>query len=74
MVANTISPPPPTPGTTALAAPQIDRSALVNAFSHLAGDVRVAAQVRIAPATSIRADAGSIFAIGEGSKIGRAHV
>ena len=69
MAANTISSAPPTPGTTALVAPQIDRSALVNASSYLAGDVRVAAKVRIAPATSIRADAGSIFAVGEGSSI-----
>ncbi|MEN9230044.1 MAG: ribulose bisphosphate carboxylase small subunit [Thermostichus sp. DG02_5_bins_236] len=60
---------PPTPWSRELAEPDIDPSAYVHSFSNLIGDVRVEAQVLIAPGTSIRADEGSPFHIGEGSNI-----
>ncbi len=60
---------PPTPWSRDLAEPDIDPSAYVHSFSNLIGDVRVEAQVLIAPGTSIRADEGSPFHIGEGSNI-----
>lgn len=60
---------PPTPWSTALAEPSIDSSAYVHSFSQILGDVRVGPNVLIAPGTSIRADEGSPFHIGEGSNI-----
>ncbi|MFQ3612775.1 MAG: carbon dioxide concentrating mechanism protein CcmM, partial [Cyanobacteriota bacterium] len=60
---------PPTPWSRELAEPDIDPSAYVHSFSNLIGDVRVEAQVLIAPGTSIRADEGSPFHIGEGSNV-----
>lgn len=60
---------PPTPWSKALAEPQIDESAYVHSFSNIIGDVWVGANVLIAPGTSIRADEGSPFAIGEGTNI-----
>ncbi|QYO62514.1 ribulose bisphosphate carboxylase small subunit [Leptolyngbya sp. 7M] len=59
----------PTPGSKSLAQPQIDETAHVHSFSNLIGDVKVGANVLIAPGTSIRADEGSPFYIGAGSKI-----
>lgn len=60
---------PPTPWSKNLAEPQIDKSAYVHSFSNLIGDVTVNANVLIAPGTSIRADEGSPFYIGEGTSI-----
>ncbi|MBE9169298.1 ribulose bisphosphate carboxylase small subunit [Pleurocapsales cyanobacterium LEGE 06147] len=60
---------PPTPWSKDLAEPQIDESAYVHSFSNLIGDVKVGANVLIAPGTSIRADEGTPFYIGESTNI-----
>lgn len=60
---------PPTPWSQDLAQPQIDQTAYVHPFSNLIGDVSVGANVLIAPGTSIRADEGSPFHIGQGSNL-----
>ncbi|HAC63471.1 MAG TPA: carbon dioxide concentrating mechanism protein CcmM [Cyanothece sp. UBA12306] len=60
---------PPTPWSKTLAEPQIDESAYVHSFSNLIGDVKVGANVLIAPGTSIRADEGTPFFIGESTNI-----
>jgi carbon dioxide concentrating mechanism protein CcmM len=63
------TPAPPTPWSKNLAEPQIDESAYVHSFSNLIGDVKVGANVLIAPGTSIRADEGTPFYIGENTNI-----
>ncbi|MEM8829985.1 MAG: ribulose bisphosphate carboxylase small subunit [Cyanobacteria bacterium P01_G01_bin.19] len=60
---------PPTPWSKDLRSPQVDSSAYVHSFSRLIGDVRVGANVFIAPGSSIRADEGTPFSIGESSNI-----
>lgn len=60
---------PPTPWSRTLAEPQINESAYVHSFSNIIGDVKVGANVLIAPGTSIRADEGFPFYIGEGTNI-----
>ncbi len=60
---------PPTPWSQTLAEPRINDSAYVHSFSNLIGDVQVGANVLIAPGTSIRADEGTPFYIGEGTNI-----
>ncbi len=60
---------PPTPWSSDLATPQVDESAYVHSFSRLIGDVRVGANVFVAPGSSIRADEGTPFYIGESSNI-----
>lgn len=60
---------PPTPWSKNLAEPQIHESAYVHSFSNLIGDVRVGASVLIAPGTSIRADEGTPFYIGDSTNI-----
>jgi carbon dioxide concentrating mechanism protein CcmM len=60
---------PPTPWSNNLATPQVDKSAYVHSFSRLIGDVRVGANVFIAPGSSIRADEGTPFYIGASSNI-----
>ena len=60
---------PPTPWSKNLAEPQIHPSAYVHSFSNIIGDVRIGANVLVAPGTSIRADEGSPFSIGENSNI-----
>ncbi|ACK69813.1 Carbonate dehydratase [Gloeothece citriformis PCC 7424] len=60
---------PPTPWSRNLAEPQIDESAYVHSFSNLIGDVTVRPNVLIAPGTSIRADEGTPFYIGESTNI-----
>jgi carbon dioxide concentrating mechanism protein CcmM len=60
---------PPTSGSKGLAQPQIDETASIHSFSNIVGNVKVGSNVLIAPGTSIRADEGSPFYIGEGSKI-----
>lgn len=60
---------PPTPWSKTLAEPQINQSAYVHSFSKVIGDVKVGANVLIAPGTSIRADEGTPFHIGEATNI-----
>ena len=60
---------PPTPWSKNLSEPTIDESAYVHSFSNLIGDVSVGPNVLIAPGTSIRADEGAPFHIGEGTNI-----
>ncbi len=68
MVARTTAA-PPTPRASDLATPQVDKSAYVHSFSRLIGDVKVGANVFVAPGSSIRADEGTPFYIGESSTI-----
>jgi carbon dioxide concentrating mechanism protein CcmM len=51
------------------AEPKIDRTAYVHSLSNIVGDVRISANVMIAAGTSIRADQGSPFYIGEGTNV-----
>ncbi|NEO26595.1 MAG: carbon dioxide concentrating mechanism protein CcmM [Kamptonema sp. SIO4C4] len=60
---------PPTPWSRNLAEPKIDETAYVHSFSNIIGDVRVGSNVLIAPGTSIRADEGFPFYIGDNSNI-----
>ncbi|MEM9219244.1 MAG: ribulose bisphosphate carboxylase small subunit [Cyanobacteria bacterium P01_F01_bin.150] len=60
---------PPTPWSKSLAKPTIHEAAYVHAFSNIIGDVRIGAEVMIAPGTSIRADEGTPFHIGPNSNI-----
>ena len=60
---------PPTPWSRNLAEPQIDPSAYVHSFSNLIGDVYIGADVLIAPGTSIRADEGNPFHIGNSTNV-----
>ena len=60
---------PPTPWSSNLAEPQIDKSAYIHSFSRLIGDVRVGANVFIAPGSSIRADEGTPFYIGSSTNV-----
>ncbi len=60
---------PPTPWSSNSAEPQVDESAYVHPFSRLIGDVRVGANVFVAPGSSIRADEGTPFYIGESTNI-----
>ena len=60
---------PPTPWSSNLAEPEVHESAYVHSFSRLIGDVRVGANVFVAPGSSIRADEGTPFYIGESTNI-----
>ena len=60
---------PPTTWSKELAQPTIHQSAYVHAFSNIVGDVRVGENVLVAPGTSIRADQGTPFHIGESSNV-----
>ena len=60
---------PPTPWSGSLAQPRIDETAYVHSFSNIIGNVAIGANVLVAPGTSIRADEGSPFSIGEGSNV-----
>lgn len=60
---------PPTPWSKNLEEPQIDASAYVHSFSNLIGNVTVSSNVLVAPGTSIRADEGAPFYIGESTII-----
>ncbi|OAB59369.1 carbon dioxide concentrating mechanism protein CcmM [Phormidium willei BDU 130791] len=60
---------PPTPWDQDLEAPQIHNSDYVHPRATLIGDVRLEANVLIAPGTSIRADEGSPFHIGANTNI-----
>ncbi|MEX0269479.1 ribulose bisphosphate carboxylase small subunit [Leptolyngbyaceae cyanobacterium UHCC 1019] len=48
---------------------QVDVTAYIHSFSNVMGDVRVGANVVIAPGVSIQADKGNSFRIGTGSKV-----
>ncbi len=60
---------PPTPWSRDLAEPDVDGSAYVHSFSNIIGDVRIDGNVLVAPGTSIRADEGFPFRIGDSSNI-----
>ncbi|CBN58641.1 MULTISPECIES: ribulose bisphosphate carboxylase small subunit [Kamptonema] len=60
---------PPTPWSKNLAEPKIHDTAYVHSFSNIIGDVQVGSNVLIAPGTSIRADEGTPFQIGDGTNI-----
>lgn len=60
---------PPTPWSKSLSEPQIHESSYVHSFSNIIGDVTIGAGVMIAPGTSIRADEGTPFYIGDHSNI-----
>ena len=62
-------PAPPTPWSQNLAEPAIDKTAYVHTFSNIIGDVQIGENVLIAPNTSIRADEGYPFHIGESSNV-----
>lgn len=59
----------PTPWSNDLATPKVDKTAYVHSFSRLIGDVRIGANVFVAPGSSIRADEGTPFFIGESSNL-----
>ena len=59
----------PTRWSDDLASPKVDKSAYVHSFSRLIGDVTIGANVFVAPGSSIRADEGTPFYIGESSNI-----
>jgi carbon dioxide concentrating mechanism protein CcmM len=59
----------PTPWSRTLVEPKIHESAYVHVFSNLIGDVRIAENVVIAPGTSIRADEGTPFYIGQNTNV-----
>ncbi|MDY6938031.1 MAG: ribulose bisphosphate carboxylase small subunit [Cyanobacteriota bacterium] len=58
-----------TPRSNSLSEPKVHETAYVHSFSNIIGDVRVGANVLIAPGTSIRADGGSPFHIGDGTNV-----
>ncbi|MEA5616349.1 ribulose bisphosphate carboxylase small subunit [Cronbergia sp. UHCC 0137] len=60
---------PPTPWSRSLAEAKIHETAFVHSFSNIIGDVLIGANVIIAPGTSIRADEGTPFYIGENTNI-----
>jgi carbon dioxide concentrating mechanism protein CcmM len=60
---------PPTPWSRNLAEPTVDDSAYIHSFSNLIGDVTVGSNVLVAPGTSIRADEGTPFYIGDRSNV-----
>lgn len=60
---------PPTPWSRDLAEPSINKTAFVHSFSNIIGDVRIGSNVLIAPGTSIRADEGFPFYIGDRTNI-----
>ncbi|MGA7935681.1 MAG: ribulose bisphosphate carboxylase small subunit [Kovacikia sp.] len=60
---------PPTPWSKSLAEPKIHETAYIHSFSNLIGDIRIGADVLIAPGTTIRADEGAPFYIGDGTNV-----
>ncbi|ARV60706.1 carbon dioxide-concentrating mechanism protein CcmM [Nostocales cyanobacterium HT-58-2] len=60
---------PPTPWSKSLAEPKIHESAYLHPFSNIIGDVSIGANVIVAPGTSIRADEGTPFYIGENTNL-----
>lgn len=62
-------PAPPTPWVQQLIEPTIDPSVYIHPLTNVIGDVRIGAQVHIAPGVSIRADEGMPFYIGSNVNI-----
>ncbi len=62
-------PAPPTPWSNTLAEPRVASSAYVHSFSNIIGDVCIGDNVMVAPGTSIRADEGFPFHIGDNSNV-----
>ncbi|MEO1372967.1 MAG: ribulose bisphosphate carboxylase small subunit [Cyanobacteria bacterium J06635_10] len=60
---------PPTPWSSNLAEPQIHETAFVHSFSNIIGDVEISSNVIVAPGSSVRADEGTPFFIGENTNI-----
>ena len=60
---------PPTPWSNDLAEPRVNSSAYVHSFSRVIGDVQIGSNVFIAPGTSIRADEGTPFYIGDRTNV-----
>ena len=60
---------PPTPWSQDLAEPQVHETAYVHSFSRVIGDVFIGSKVLVSPGTSIRADEGTPFHIGDSSNI-----
>ncbi len=60
---------PPTPWSRNLAEPKVHETAFVHSFANLIGDVRIGANVIVAPGTTIRADEGTPFYLGENTNI-----
>ncbi|MFH7025454.1 MAG: ribulose bisphosphate carboxylase small subunit [Heteroscytonema crispum UTEX LB 1556] len=60
---------PPTPWSKNLAEPNIHETAFIHSFSNIIGDVRIGANVIVAPGTSIRADEGTPFYIGDNTNL-----
>jgi carbon dioxide concentrating mechanism protein CcmM len=60
---------PPTPWSRSLAEPDIHQTVFVHSSCNLIGDVHLGQNVIIAPGTSIRADEGTPFFIGENTNI-----
>jgi carbon dioxide concentrating mechanism protein CcmM len=57
------TPAPPTPWARQLVEPSIDPTVYIHPLTNVIGDVRIAAEVHIAPGVSIRADEGMPFHI-----------
>ena len=60
---------PPTPWSQDLAEPAVDPTAYIHPFSQIIGDVYIGPNVLIAPGTSVRADEGNPFHIGESTNV-----
>ncbi|MGD1912229.1 MAG: ribulose bisphosphate carboxylase small subunit [Rivularia sp. (in: cyanobacteria)] len=60
---------PPTPWSSNLAEPRIHETAFVHSFSNIIGDVEISSNVIVAPGSSVRADEGTPFYIGENTNI-----
>ncbi len=60
---------PPTPWSRNLAEPKIHETTFVHPVANIIGDVRIGANVIVAPGTSIIADEGTPFYIGENTNI-----
>ena len=60
---------PPTPWSRSLAEPKIHETAFIHSFSNIIGEVEIGANVMVSPGTSIRADEGRPFYIGEGTNL-----
>ncbi|MEO1432091.1 MAG: ribulose bisphosphate carboxylase small subunit [Cyanobacteria bacterium J06633_8] len=69
MRVRTMTAAPPTPWSNDLAEPRIHETAFVHSFSHIIGDVEISSNVIVAPGSSVRADEGTPFFIGENTNI-----
>ncbi|AFY55289.1 isoleucine patch superfamily enzyme, carbonic anhydrase/acetyltransferase [Rivularia sp. PCC 7116] len=69
MRVRTMTAAPPTPWSNDLSEPRIHETAFVHSFSHIIGDVEISSNVIVAPGSSVRADEGAPFFIGENTNI-----